>query len=232
MLLVSCCAKSLDEERHTVWVQKVWWMLFVTNVERIDGCIWLSAKKDRVFCWPWKDHAVCVSLAALSPLCHTARAAFLMALTEKVSLELVDVSDRPKFSWEQRLSAGVIAYKEPCAASEARSCDFPDFDMCLLSFKGGYADLSCENGCSQMRWRCFAICHEMRFATSLQVKHQIDLNFLLKDESHFLDRIFPFSFHWIVIFTKRYRRNCYWKTKCSLWVENQRIYVYINKHRG
>lgn len=157
-----------------------------------------------------------MSLAAASPLCRTARAAFLVALTEKVSLELVDVSDKPKFSREQRLSAGVLASTGPCAAFAARSCDFPGSDTCLLSFKGGYADLSCENGCSQLRWRCFAICHEMRFATSLQVKHQIDLNFLLKDGSHFLNRVFPFSFHWIVIFTKRYRRNCFWKNKCSL----------------
>jgi len=49
----------------------------------------------------------------------------------------------------------------------------------------------------------FAICHEMRLLTLLQVKHQIDLNFLWRDGSYFQHNVFLFSLYWIVIFYEK-----------------------------
>lgn len=127
-----------------------------------------------------------------------------LPLSKLSSLEPMDVSNGPGCSpCEERISVEVMEFIELCTFSEVRSGDFPVSDMCLLSFKACYADLSCENGCSQLCWRCFAICHEMRFVTLLQVKHQIDLNSLLRGASCFQNHIFLFSLHWIVIFTKR-----------------------------
>lgn len=64
------------------------------------------------------------------------------------------------------------------------------FGMGLLSFKACSTDFSCENGCSQLRWRCFAICHKISFLTLLHKKHQIDLNFLRRDGSYFQEQYF------------------------------------------
>lgn len=111
----------------------------------------------------------------------------------------------------QRISVGVTELLELAVFFQVRSCDFPDLDVCLLSFRAHYAGLSCENTCSQRCWRCLAICHEMKLLSLLEVKHQIDSDFLLRDGSYFHNNIRPFSLYWIVNFTKRYWRSCYWK---------------------
>lgn len=205
-----------------VWCecQKYGGCCLLLNVGRIDGYIWLSTK-NQISCWPRKDHAHRKSLATPSPLFHTDRAAFFEWGLLGLEWEVVPGGHgcfwrAQVFPWEQRMPVGV-EFMELRIFFEVRSCDFPDLDTCSLSFKACYADLSCENGCSQLRWRRFAICHKMRFLTSLQVKHQIDLNFLLRDGSYFQNNIFLFLFTGLLFSQKRYSRN--WENKCSLWME-------------
>jgi len=126
---------------------------------------------DVVYCQTWRelmdisDYPLKIPSFLLCTLCppfHTDLAAFL---SRDLLCSCTWMRGCP---WSPRMSpmgpgfpltedCRVIEFVELCTFFQVRSCDFPDSDMCLLPFKACYADLSCENGCSQLRWRCF--CH-------------------------------------------------------------------------